>query len=107
VPGVALLTEDAPATVSVETAVRETASGLVAPVGSWCGRVEVLHLHGKRLQLLQRRLGARGLEELPQAFWLYQANVAEFLSFLREDVAAALSNLVEFIIEPGDVVPAL
>jgi hypothetical protein len=62
-PGIALLAEGAPSAVPVEPTGWEGTPVLIAPIGCWGGQVEVLHFHSKRLQLLQRGIGARGLEE--------------------------------------------
>jgi hypothetical protein len=46
------------------------------------------------------------LEICPQALWLNQPNVSEFLRVFREYVPTSLSNFIELVIEFIDVVPA-
>jgi hypothetical protein len=105
-PRVATSTQTASATSFVPV-VWEVVPILVTPARtrSVCG--EVFHLHCKRLQLLKGRTCARGLEVDPQAVGFYQADVAELLGLFGKEIAAALSNFVEFVIKLCDVTPAL
>ena len=66
VPGIALFAECPAATFPIVVVVREVAPIGVTPIGGTCGwRVEVLHLDGQGLQLLERVVSAHTLEGQP------------------------------------------
>jgi hypothetical protein len=65
-PGIALFAGCPAATFPIVVVVREVAPIGVTPIGGTCGwRVEVLHLDGQGLQLLERVVGAHTLEGQP------------------------------------------